>query len=172
MEQKITHSDIKDMPDVGGSNRDHDRRYFIRGQDGRYSEKLVSGSEKILITVSETEPTSPLENDLWVDTTRNAAAVTLTATAAATTYPDAFCYLCDATSGAIILTMDSAVTVSYRNFFIKKIDVSGNTVTIEEAAASGQTFDGAGNLVLTARWDYAHIISDGSNWYVLGKVIT
>jgi len=65
---KSRHSDIYDMPDIGGTNRDHDRRYFTRGVDIRPGDKLIGGNQTTRITVADTAPANPKTDDIWIDT--------------------------------------------------------------------------------------------------------
>ncbi|MHC5536649.1 hypothetical protein ACYOEI_00060 [Singulisphaera rosea] len=73
--------------------------------------------------------------------------------------------LCDATSSAFTVTLLSASTVSTgRRFTIKKVDSSGNAITI--ATTSSQTIDGASTKSLSSQWSALTVVSDGSNWQV------
>ncbi|MFD3802641.1 hypothetical protein ACFWTC_03210 [Streptomyces sp. NPDC058619] len=72
--------------------------------------------------------------------------------------------LVDATAGARVITLISAVATP-NSYTVKKVDVSGNTVTI--AAAGAETIDGAATKVLSAQWDTATVIPSGGNWYVV-----
>lgn len=76
--------------------------------------------------------------------------------------------LANATSGAITLTLGSAVgnNVSYS---IKKIDSSTNFVTID--ANASETIDGALTIVLKDQYNYVQIVSDGTNWVVINEFI-
>ena len=70
----------------------------------------------------------------------------------------------NATSGAITITLPNAAGIIGREYTIKKIDASSNTVTIDPYGT--QTIDGKGMLILGARWDYGTVVSDGVNWLV------
>ncbi len=69
---------------------------------------------------------------------------------------------CDATTGAIVYTLLTAAGRPGAKLYVKKIDASANTVTIDPAGA--ETIDGAATLVLSARWDAVLLVSDGVNW--------
>jgi hypothetical protein len=85
--------------------------------------------------------------------------------------------LCDATSAAITITLPSVTdnraneaavnenTSVGRILVIKKIDSTGNTVTID--ANSTQLIDGAETLVLSAQWQTVTLQCNGSAWYVI-----
>jgi hypothetical protein len=83
-------------------------------------------------------------------------AITLTATDSV--------ILADATSGAFTVTLPSAVGIAGRQYTIKKIDNSANTVTIASVAGN---IDGAATKTLSAQWQAARVVSGGSNWYVV-----
>lgn len=71
----------------------------------------------------------------------------------------------DATSGAVTLTLPSAATVGNgKTYRFKKIDASGNSVTVN--TSSSQTIDGASSKSLTTQWQSLTVISDGTNWLV------
>lgn len=71
--------------------------------------------------------------------------------------------VCNA-SGAITITLPTAVGISGRMFDIKRINSSGN-VTL--ATTSSQTIDGITTQVLTAQYDSITVISDGANWSII-----
>ncbi|MFD7554117.1 hypothetical protein ACFV9E_06205 [Streptomyces sp. NPDC059835] len=72
--------------------------------------------------------------------------------------------LVDASGGNRTITLISAAATPNR-YTVKKVDSSGNTVTI--AAAGAETIDGAGTKVLSSQWDKATVIPSGGNWYVV-----
>lgn len=72
--------------------------------------------------------------------------------------------LVDATSGAVTITLLAAATAG--NGFrvaVKKIDSSGNAVTID--GNSSETLDGAATSTLSTQYDTDNLICDGSNWH-------
>ncbi len=72
--------------------------------------------------------------------------------------------LADATAAAFTVTLPTPVGIVGRQYTIKKVDSSANVVTI--ASASGN-IDGAVTKVLSAQWQAARVVSDGSNWFVV-----
>jgi hypothetical protein len=78
-------------------------------------------------------------------------------------------FLCNATSGAITANLPSAAigSISRIVFTFKKTDSSGNAVTVD--AASTETIDGATTYVLGSQYKSVTIMSDGTNWVVLGS---
>lgn len=71
----------------------------------------------------------------------------------------------DATSGAITITLPTAVGFSGKVFNIKKTDSSVNSVTI--ATTSSQTIDGALTAPLISQYQSLTLVSNGTNWSVL-----
>lgn len=73
--------------------------------------------------------------------------------------------LCDATSAAFTVTLPKAAMFKGREFDVKKIDASANTITID--GDGSETIDGAATASLAAQWDRARLFSDGANWLLL-----
>lgn len=66
----------------------------------------------------------------------------------------------DATAGAIAVTLPPAINNTGRQVFVKKIDASGNAVTV--TAAGADTIEGAATAVLAAQWAKTLLISNGN----------
>jgi len=73
--------------------------------------------------------------------------------------------ICDASSGALTVTLPSASGIAGRQYTIKRINTGTNVVTI--AAASGETIDGAASVDLGSQYDVITVVSDGSNWWMV-----
>lgn len=73
--------------------------------------------------------------------------------------------LVDASGGAVTITLPTVATAARRQYYIKKIDASGNAVTIDGAGA--ETIDGAATQSLSAQWDAKRLHCNGTAWYVL-----
>ena len=71
----------------------------------------------------------------------------------------------DATSGAITITLPTAVGFSGKVFNIKKTDSSVNAVTI--ATTSSQTIDGALTQPILTQYQNITVVSNGVGWSVL-----
>lgn len=83
------------------------------------------------------------------------------------TASDSFCYPCDATAGAIIVTLPLVSTCIGKKYLIKKTDTSANTVTL--TAVGTDTIDGSTTKVISTRYQELEIISDGvSKWHIVG----
>ena len=69
-----------------------------------------------------------------------------------------------ATGGGITVTLPEAAKRRNRGVYMKKIDSSGNAITI------GATVDGSVNPTLGSQYDGVLIVSDGSAYYKLADV--
>jgi hypothetical protein len=74
--------------------------------------------------------------------------------------------LCNNTTG-ITINLPSAAGISGRIYKIKTI----NTGTVTITASSGQKIDGGFILFLDTKYSVADFVSNGSNWFVLNKII-
>ena len=99
---------------------------------------------------------------LWSASTVNLTTVTTTYTVEALIY-----YVrCNATGGAFTVTLPPAINLQGRKILIKKIDASGNAITV--AADGSDTIEGSGTLPLAAQWNSLHLISNGVNgWEIV-----
>lgn len=73
--------------------------------------------------------------------------------------------LVNATSGAVTLSLYTAIGNSGRKLRVIKTDTSTNTVTVDPFGS--QTINGATTLVLRTQYDATAIASDGTNWLQL-----
>lgn len=89
----------------------------------------------------------------------------LTVTANYTAIADYKVILVDATAGPVQIDLLAAANVQDMIFYIKKIDSSGNAVTV--AANGAETIEGNASLPLAAQYDLLKVISDGTTWYIL-----
>ena len=74
--------------------------------------------------------------------------------------------LVNATSGAVTITLPTAVN-NNASFIIKKTDSSANVVTID--GASSETIDGDLTYKLNDQYNYVEIVSNGTNWVVTNE---
>jgi len=72
--------------------------------------------------------------------------------------------LVDASSAAVTVNLIAVASHNGAPVTIKKIDGSGNAVTIDGNAA--ETIDGATTNVLASQYDSVTIQSDGTQWWV------
>lgn len=73
--------------------------------------------------------------------------------------------LSDASAGPYAVTLPTAALTTGRVYHIKKIDASGNAVTV--TPGFGETIDGAAAHVLGVQYARVEVVSDGANWYII-----
>lgn len=73
--------------------------------------------------------------------------------------------LVDASGDNRIITLPAISGRTGRIYTVKKIDSSGNTVTVD--GNSSETIDGSTTKVLSGQYDAIHIQNDGSEWWIL-----
>ena len=73
--------------------------------------------------------------------------------------------IADAAAASFTLTLPTAVGNTGKVYWIKKIDATANTVTVD--GDGGQLIDGAATAVLTTQYEAITVISDGTEWWVL-----
>lgn len=90
-------------------------------------------------------------------------------TVSATTTLDVTHYtvLVDASGGAVTINLPAVASTGKRRYTIKKIDSSGNAVTIDGNAS--ETIDGATTQSLATQYKYQEIHCDGAAWYIVGN---
>jgi collagen triple helix repeat protein len=83
-----------------------------------------------------------------------------------TALPSDWMIKADASGGPIIINLPTAVGITGKQYVVKKIDTSGNVVTIDPAGL--ETIDGVTTVGLSTQWDLVVLVSDGSNWMIIG----
>lgn len=126
---------------------------YYRNSGGSLT-RLPIGSSNNMLKVSGGLPA-------WGDLTFNTA--TKTSNYTVTTSDTVL--LADAASGNITITLPAASSSSGYRFFIKRIDNSGNTVTVQRAGSD--TIDGATSQTLDLQYTSITVVSNGSNWYII-----
>lgn len=129
----------------------------------------IAGGHAGVVFVGPTAPVDPAAGQAWLDTSTAGtggmgvfAINTITASTTLTTSQTMV--LCDASGGAIVVTLPPAAAHSGRGYYIKKVDSSPNTVTIDGNA--NETIDNALTVVISQQYVARLIVSDGSNWWV------
>lgn len=74
--------------------------------------------------------------------------------------------LVDASGGNRTITLPNATSCAGRQYIVKKIDSSANTVTI--SAQAGQTIDEQSSVVLNTQYQFIKVVSNGQNWFKIG----
>lgn len=72
--------------------------------------------------------------------------------------------LVNATTGAVVITLPLASAASGQTFWIKKTDISENTVTVQGAGTD--TIDGVATYVLATQYKYVEVVSNGTAWLI------
>ncbi len=72
----------------------------------------------------------------------------------------------DATAGAVTITLPAVGCVGCI-LTVKKTDSGGNAVTVTRASSA--TIQGATTYALTAQYNWVRLISDGTNWQIVGS---
>ena len=71
---------------------------------------------------------------------------------------------CDASAGNITINLPPANINNNAIIAVKKIDGSGNTITVD--ADGAETIDGALTATLTTQWEMVTLVCDGVSWYI------
>lgn len=106
-------------------------------------------------------PFDPLR---WADVLTAEHAIR-TETASYTAQAHDFTIRCDATAGALTVTLLPAALLSGKVYVIRKVDASVNAVTID--ADGSEEIDGVTTKSTTTRWAGWMIQSDGTSWNVI-----
>lgn len=72
---------------------------------------------------------------------------------------------CDATGGAITVTLVPLADVQGRMFYIKKTDAGGNAITLD--GAGSETIDGSTTFATTTARESVQIIATPSEWVII-----
>lgn len=120
------------------------------------------------VRVRATEPVRKVKGMAWLDTSITALggllAVT-TKTADYTAVSTDSVILVDATGGAVTITLPTAVGISGKAFYIKRLNAGANTVTVDANAA--ETVDDGLTAVLTVQYEAITIVSDNVEWWIV-----
>ncbi len=73
--------------------------------------------------------------------------------------------LVDATAGNVTITLQAALQWEQKKLTVKKIDTSGNTVTIDGNGA--ETIDGAATKVISAQYVTVNLTSQGGAIWII-----
>ena len=81
---------------------------------------------------------------------------------------EASVYLGNATGGAFSVNLPAAADAKHLVYTIKKVDSSGNAVTVD--GDGSETIDGATTKDLSSQWSTVTIVSSGSGWLIISQV--
>lgn len=132
---------------------------FAEALDDRVAALLVAGTN-ITLTYND------VANTLTITATGGAGGGGYTVVAKSATYTEAtttgiLIIECDATTASFTINLPTAVS-NTAQFYIKKIDSTANTVTID--ASGTQTIDGGLTAVLTRQYELIGLYSNNANW--------
>lgn len=77
-------------------------------------------------------------------------------------------YLADATSGNLTISLPDADKAENAVYTFKKTDASGNYVRFQSSSAN---IDGASTLSTTTQYVSYTVLSDGTSWQIVSKVV-
>ncbi len=129
----------------------------------------TAGGHAGVALVSATEPTNPAVGQAWLDTSATGSADTrvwaiTTITTDTTLTSSETVVKCDATSGTITVTLPAAASSSGTGYYIKKIDSTRNTVTID--ANADELIDDGVTAVIKLQQESVLVVCDGTSWSV------
>jgi polygalacturonase len=127
---------------------------------------VSSGATGCAIQLGENDWSGSTDNTVRDDTGGVVKTFKTVSTTPYAVQPEDKVILVDASGGARTVNLPTGVEESARMLTIKKIDSSGNAVTISRVGSD--LIDGATTSVLAAQWDAVTIGCNGTaNWYIL-----
>ena len=75
--------------------------------------------------------------------------------------------LVDASGNDITITLPAALANPGRYYYIKKIDSSGNKVTVK-GDTTAETIDGEEQIDINLQYAYVAVLCDGTVWHIIG----
>lgn len=171
-----------DQGGLGTTTRPTTGQVPVGNADGTYSPGTVSGSAHIIqeegvsltarsklnfIGAAVTATDDAVNDATKITITASASSLTVTSTSATPYSASANeVVLMDATAGAKTVNLPAAATAGSGGIlYVKKVDTSTNTVTVDGNAA--ETIDGSLTYVITTPYDSIQLVSDGSNWSII-----
>jgi len=73
----------------------------------------------------------------------------------------------DSTLGVLAIALPSAIGIAGREYTVKKVDNSGNWVSV--SCSGADTIDGVPFKLLNTQYAYLIVVSDGYNWMIVGQ---
>lgn len=147
---------------VNGSNQITACNAVASGSSG--SQWVTVGSDIYYaggyVGVETTSPTSTFE------VAGSFATQLKTITATTTLADDDHIIAANATTANITVTLPTAVGIKGRQYTIKRIDSSSNSVTV--ATTSSETIDANTTFSISQQYQFLSVVSDGSKWIVIG----
>ena len=130
------------------------------------------GTDPTIITAKEVEPGDFALNEdesLWVWSgllwhSVGIRKTLVTKTGAYTIVSNDDIVLCNAASASFTVTLPAAADYTGKMFWIKKIDSTANTVTVD--GAGSETIDDGTTAVIRNQYEAINVISDGTEWWI------
>jgi hypothetical protein len=126
---------------------------YYRNSSGVFTRLAIGNSNQVLKVASSL----PSWGDVTFNTTSKTANYTIATSDTVV--------LADATSGSVTITLPTASSASGYRFFIKRIDNSANSVSVQRQGSD--TIDGATSQSLSLQYMSITVVSNGSNWYII-----
>lgn len=79
-------------------------------------------------------------------------------------------FICDAAGAAFTIDLPTAVGITGRRYWFKRINMGANNVTVD--ASGAQTIDGVLTKQLASQYAAMEIVSDGANWHIRSQMGT
>lgn len=137
------------IPPGSGTSQSREQKIFTLGTDGTL--KLGTALNTVLTAASAIDNRKITYSTAQVTASR---VVTLAD----------YHLFCNASAGAIVLTLPAASTCQGQEFVVKKIDSSANPVTLTTAT---NNIDGTATKVLSTQYSSYTVVSDGTTWWVV-----
>jgi hypothetical protein len=122
--------------------------------------RLAVGTNGNVLTLASGIPS-------WGSAALAASVVTKTSAYTATVNDDVI--LCSASGGAFTITLPAAATRTGKFLWIKKTDSTFSAVTVD--GNGSETINGALTTTLNTQYEGIQIVSDGSNWTIIDRLI-
>ena len=121
-----------------------------------------AGKGSILLTAEIDQNWTDLQ-----DAVNIARVETTTETSVAITAGSKRVIMCDATAASMVVTLPPAASSLDEIYYIKKVDGTDNTVTVD--GDTTDTIDDDLTQVIRDQWEGLAMVSDGAEWFVIAK---
>ena len=167
---------LNDHGNLSGLSDDDHTQYLLEDGSRPISADWDNTGQRIRNTgtseVTDIEPSTPATGLLWYDTTASgitSSGVVMaikTITVNTTVELSDTVIRCNASSGAILVTLPTTVGNSGQTYYIKKVDSSGNIVTISGNSIS-ESVELATTAIITIQGESLTLVGDSLNWDIL-----
>jgi hypothetical protein len=147
------------------SDDNKDRGFTFQWHNGTSAKKGFLGytdSTGVLSFIPDSTETSGVYSGTYGVAKFGGIQLNLSSVSANTTLDNTYSYVL--ATGTITVTLPTAVGITGRLYWIKKMD-TGTTLTI--ATTSSQTIDGSSTLTVNTQYASYTLVSNGSNWIIV-----